>query len=68
MDAVCFSETLVPANKFVWRYNSEDQRRHVHRRENIRSHILPSDTASVIIHVLFHNVESRNEIESFPVG
>jgi hypothetical protein len=37
--AVCSSETLVSTFKFIRRYNPKDQYRHLHRRENLKSHI-----------------------------
>jgi hypothetical protein len=46
MEAVCSPDTLVSTHKSTRRYNSEDQHRHLHRRENLKSHtrdsILPS--------------------------
>jgi hypothetical protein len=39
MEAVCSSETLVSTFKSTWHYNPEDQHRHLHRRENLRSRI-----------------------------
>jgi hypothetical protein len=39
MQAVCTSETLVSTNTSTRRYNPEDQHRHLHRRENLESHI-----------------------------
>jgi hypothetical protein len=40
MEAVCSSETLVSTYKFTWHYNPKDQNRHLHRRDNLKSHIL----------------------------
>jgi hypothetical protein len=37
MEAVCSSETLASTYKLTRRYNPEDQRRHLHGRENLRS-------------------------------
>jgi hypothetical protein len=39
MEAVCFSATLVSTDKSTRRYNPEDQHRHLHRRENLKSPI-----------------------------
>jgi hypothetical protein len=36
--AVCSSEILVSTYKFTWRHNPEDQLRHIHRCENLKSH------------------------------
>jgi hypothetical protein len=38
METVCFSETLVSTYKFTPCYNPQDQHRHFHRRENLKSH------------------------------
>jgi hypothetical protein len=38
MEIVCFSETLVSAYESTQRQNPEEQHRHPHRRENLKSH------------------------------
>jgi hypothetical protein len=40
METVCFSETSVSTYKTARRHNPEEQHRHLHRRENLKSHIL----------------------------
>jgi hypothetical protein len=40
MEEECFSETLASTDKSTRRYNPEDQHRHLHRRENLRSHMI----------------------------
>jgi hypothetical protein len=40
MEVVCSSETLVSTFKSTWRYNQEDQHRHLHCRENLKSHTI----------------------------
>jgi hypothetical protein len=40
MEAVFFSETFVSSCKSTQRYNQEDQYRHLHRRENLKSHMV----------------------------
>jgi hypothetical protein len=39
METVCFSETMVSTDKSTWRHKPEEKRRHLHRRENLKSHI-----------------------------
>jgi hypothetical protein len=39
MEAVCSSETLVSTYKPIRRFNPYDQQRHIHRLENLKSHI-----------------------------
>jgi hypothetical protein len=38
METVRLSKTFVPTCKSTQRYNPEDKHRHLHRRENLRSH------------------------------
>jgi hypothetical protein len=38
METVCFSETLLSTYESTRRHNPEEQHRHPHRRENLRSH------------------------------
>jgi hypothetical protein len=38
VEKVCFSETMVSTYESIWRHNPEAQRRHLHRRENLKSH------------------------------
>jgi hypothetical protein len=40
METACFFATMVCTYKSTWRYNPEDQHRHIHRRENLKSHII----------------------------
>jgi hypothetical protein len=37
MEAVCSSETLASSYKSTWFYNQEDEHRHLHHRENLKS-------------------------------
>jgi hypothetical protein len=37
MEALCFSETLIPTYKSTRRYNPEDEHRHLHLCDNLRS-------------------------------
>jgi hypothetical protein len=39
METVCSSETLVSTYKTTQRFYPEDQHRHIHRRENLKSYI-----------------------------
>lgn len=39
MEAECFSEMLASTYKPTWRHNLEDQHRHLHNCENLKSHI-----------------------------
>jgi hypothetical protein len=38
METVCFSEMLVSAYESTRRHNPEEERRHLHRCENLKSH------------------------------
>jgi hypothetical protein len=38
IEAVCLSETLASTYKSTRRHSPEDQHRHLHRRENLKSH------------------------------
>jgi hypothetical protein len=40
METVSFSETLVSTYFSTWRHNPEEQHRHLHRREIVKSHTL----------------------------
>lgn len=40
VETVCFSETLVCTYKSTPRYNPEDQRQHLHIRQNLNSSII----------------------------
>jgi hypothetical protein len=41
MDTVCFSETLASTEESTRRRNPEEQNHHPHRRENLKSHLVP---------------------------
>jgi hypothetical protein len=41
MEVVCFSETLVCIYESTRRHSPEERHRHLHRRENLRSHTMP---------------------------
>jgi hypothetical protein len=38
METVCCYETLISTYESTWRHNTEEKHRHLHRRENLRSH------------------------------
>jgi hypothetical protein len=40
MKVICFSETLVPTYKFTRLHNPEDYHGHLHRHENLKSHLV----------------------------
>jgi hypothetical protein len=37
IEAICSSETLVSTYKSIWHFYPEDQHRHLHRRESLKS-------------------------------
>jgi hypothetical protein len=42
METLSFSETLACTYQYTWRQNAEQQQRHLHRSENLKSHIRSS--------------------------
>jgi hypothetical protein len=59
METVWFSEMLVSTYESARRHNPEDQHRHSHRRENLRSHQL----VIIIIGLkMYHKITTKYEI------
>jgi hypothetical protein len=58
MEAVC-SETLLSVHKSTRRSNPEDQRGHLHRRDNLKSHKIKHQLGKVLFEITFSILDEK---------